>query len=173
MTLDVELLGAANVWVIAPGEGAEFWEKSVELGIVAIGYQELKSLGRLVTQAEVKRLLQEEGFKNPIHHRKAIWQFVKEMKIGDIVLAKQGTRKLRGWGTVTGDYNYVGERAKYPHGRTVDWIPFDSPLSLSTVSRQLPRKTLTLYTQDKLKERLEEIFELINWATIKSSTGTV
>jgi hypothetical protein len=84
-------------WLYAPGHNAQYWDTYREAGIMAIGWG---SLGNL-RDYESKAAIQEKGLgKNDAH---CCWQFVRDVKIGDIVFVKQGLHKIIGRGEVTGD----------------------------------------------------------------------
>lgn len=59
------------------------------------------------------------SYKNAAH---ATWQFVNDMKIGDIVFVKKGMHQLVGRGVVSSDYEYDADRNdKYGNIRKVNW----------------------------------------------------
>ena len=74
--------------------------------------------------------------KNVIH---ALWQFTKEMKPGDVIFAKRGTKEIIGRGVVTGDYVYDPDGGEYPHLREVSW----KRQGIWRSDQQFPMKTLT------------------------------
>ena len=59
------------------------------------------------------------SYKNAAH---ATWQFVNDMKIGDIVFVKKGMHQLVGRGVVSSDYEYDADcNDKYGNIRKVNW----------------------------------------------------
>ena len=44
------------------------------------------------------------------------------MKIGDIVIVKQGKNNILGYGIITSDYNYYKDKDECKHSRKVKWI---------------------------------------------------
>ena len=154
----LDRFGTADVWAIAPGEGARLWGEFLELGIAAIGWDYLGDLSEYESREALHSALIENGArKNPTMASLATWEFVHEMKIGDIVLAKRGRSAILGWGTVTGEYSYESERAEYLNLRTVEWHPCRTPINLR---EQLPTKTLTRFTP--YREWLRYVFGLID-----------
>ena len=106
--------GTADVWTIAPGEGARLWREFLESGIAAIGWDHLGNLSRYESKEAIHGALIEHGAgKNPYNQSLAAWEFAHEMKTGDIVLAKKGRRIILGWGKVTGEYTHLPERTEY------------------------------------------------------------
>ena len=137
--------GTADVWVIAPGEGARLWRDFLEDGIAAIGYDDLGDLGEYESREAIQSALIENGSgPNPSNHSLAVWEFAREMKIGDIVIAKKGRSVILGWGEVTGEYMHDPEREEYPNLRTVWWHPCRAPISLNVL---ITTKALTRFTR--------------------------
>ena len=140
----LDRFGTANVWVIAPGEGARLWRDFQEHGIAAIGYDALGDLSEYDSREAIHSALVENGFgQNPSNHSLGTWEFVHEMTIGDILIAKRGRSAILGWGKVNGDYTYEPERAEYRNLRKVEWHPCRTPISLKD---PITTKTLTRFT---------------------------
>ena len=147
--------GTADVWAIAPGEGARLWRDFQEHGIAAIGFDELEDLREYDSREEVHSALIENGAgQNPSNHSLAVWEFVHAIKPGDILIAKRGRKTILAWGKVTGDYAHEPERPEYHHLRKVEWHPFDEPIALQD---PITTKTLTRFTS--YKNWLRDIFE--------------
>ena len=146
-------------WLYAPGEGAHMWEEFYERGVMGLGWGALGDLSVCNSKQDVKkRMLEtypEYGRQtNDIH---AAWQFTKEMKPGDVIFAKRGTKEIIGRGVVTGDYVYDADNGDYPNIRKVHWThkgnwSLDEPWRV--------RKTLTEITDDTVRlARIEALFE--------------
>jgi hypothetical protein len=85
----------------------------------------------------------------------AAWQFVSEMKPGDVIFAKKGRSEIIGRGVVTGEYVYDEEWTQFPHIRKVDWTHVGN----RNIDRTLALKTLTDVTFDQeLVKRIETSF---------------
>ena len=150
-----ERFGTADVWTIAPGEGARLWGESLELGIVAIGWDYLGDLSEYESREAIHSALIENGAgENPTNQSLAAWEFVHEMKIGDVVLAKKGRTAILGWGTVAGEYVHEAERAEYQNLRTVEWHPSRAPITLGA---PITTKALTRFTA--YKDWLRSVFK--------------
>ena len=52
----------------------------------------------------------------------ACWNFAKVMEVGDIVFAKQGIKKIVGYGEVTGDYLFDDKRKSFKNTRRMKWL---------------------------------------------------
>jgi len=85
----------------------------------------------------------------------ATWQFVRDVKVGDVILVKKGLTKLVGRGVVTSEYIYNLEADNFKHQHHVKWThkgewPYPG---------KAPMKTLTNITnKSDLIEKLNNIF---------------
>lgn len=119
----VESQEVVRYWLYSAGDNSANWEKDYAEGIMAIGWDELEDLSQYNTKDEIRNRLQEirgteSSFKNQVH---AVWQFVNDIKIGDIIIVKQGMSKVIGKGTVSSDYIYDETREAYRNIRQVNW----------------------------------------------------
>ena len=111
-------------WVYAPGEGSSKWDEFYNAGMMAIGWGEIGDLRAFNTKDAMKKKLKETfdptlSYKNVGH---ATWQFVNEMKVGDVVFAKKGSHQLVGRGIVTSEYEFDGDHSdEYKNIRQVNW----------------------------------------------------
>lgn len=153
--------GTADVWGIGAGRGARFWEDFRNHGVVAIGYSELGDLREYDSRDAIHNRLIENGRgENPSNHSLAAWEFVREMKIGDVLIVKKGRSVFLGWGKVTGDYAHDPDRPEYQNLRKVEWHPCNTPVTLNELTTT---KTLTRFTP--YKKWLRDAFALIDAAT--------
>lgn len=88
------------------------WEEFYKKGIMAIGWGEIGDLTKFDTKDDMKTKMKEVfdpslSYKNAAH---ATWQFVHEMKIGDIIFVKKGMHEVVGRGRVSSDYEYDPNR---------------------------------------------------------------
>ena len=111
-------------WLYAPGERAWMWDKFRERGVMGLAWGDLGDLAACASKHdEQQRML--EAFPSHGSQRNdilAAWQFVSEMKPGDVIFAKKGRSEIIGRGVVTGEYVYDEEWTQFPHIRKVDWI---------------------------------------------------
>ncbi len=112
-----------RVWLIAPGEQARKFEEFHKEGIVGIGWDALGDLSEFSNLEELKKALQKNrgGDVSPVQASYACWQFANDMRVGDLVFAKKGRRKIVGYGKVSGEYRYEPTRGDYPNVRSVKW----------------------------------------------------
>lgn len=111
-----------HYWIYSPGDVAMYWNEFYESGIMSIGWDLLGDLSSYGSKNEMRKKLRElnnsdSSFKNAVH---ATWQFVNEMKPGDIVFAKKGMHQIVGRGIVTSEYEYDSTKA-HKNVRHVNW----------------------------------------------------
>ena len=113
-----------HYWIYSPGEGSSMWDEFYNEGIMAIGWGEIGDLRNFDSKDAMKEKMkatfdEKLSYKNSAH---ATWQFVNEMKVGDIIFVKKGMRQLVGRGVVTSEYEYDEERLdEYKNTRQVNW----------------------------------------------------
>ncbi len=149
--------GDVQVWAVAPGSGARLWGEFLNKGIAAIGWdwQELGDLSKYASQDEIHQKLIETGAgENPAMRSRAAWQFVKCVKVGDYLIAKEGRRRILGLGRVTGDYVWGEEDSECRGFRPVDWQRLSEPAEFE---HDVTTKRLTDFTSFKgfLRRALE------------------
>ena len=110
-------------WLYSPGEGAGIWDECCEKGIMAIGWDEIGDLQQYVSKTEMKQAMKEQidpgnSYTMAAH---ATWQFVHDMKPGDIVFAKKGRSTVIGRGIVVSEYAFDDSRANNKNVRKVNW----------------------------------------------------
>lgn len=168
-------LGDADVetvqyWLYAPGEGASMWDEFYQTGIMGLGWHELGDLNTYTNKEEITDKLKElrggdSSYKNSAH---AVWQFVHDIKPGDVIFAKKGRSEILGKGIVESDYEYdedhVGE---YPNVRRVKWThkgswQNDEMFAMKTLTDvtnypDFVSKILALFEDETTEEDAEEI----------------
>lgn len=117
---DVE---TTHYWIYSPGDGAAIWDDCYKGGFMAIGWDSIGDLTAFSSKDEMKQAMKDKidpsrPYKNAAH---ATWQFVHEMKPGDIVFAKKGMHLLVGRGIVESAYEFDSSRKQYKNIRKVKW----------------------------------------------------
>jgi MoxR-like ATPase len=141
--------GGARVWLIAPGEGARLWQDFQAGGVAAVGWDYLEDLGAYPSYEAMYDAIRQEQGGNPINDARACWQFAREMRPGDHVLAKQGRSVLLGYGVVASEYRFDDTRTEYQHVRDVEWkrvgrwtMPQSDSLPVKTLTDLTPHPDL-------------------------------
>lgn len=117
---DVETV---HFWIYAPGDGACKWDEFYKRGVMGLGWSEIGDFSQYSSKDEMKIAMKDKidptkPYKNDAH---ATWQFLQEMKPGDIVFAKRGMHSIIGRGVVISEYIYDTTDSDYPNIRKVNW----------------------------------------------------
>jgi hypothetical protein len=152
-----------HYWLLAPGAGASKWEEFYKNGIAAIGWKEMGDLMAYPSRDAMAETLSKkypENKGNNRHNTLALWNFSRDIKKGDIIIAKKGTTDYLGYGIVTGDYEYKQSVVDFPNQRKINWV---STGQWPATGSPIVTKTLTDITKypgyvDRLKKLLN-IFE--------------
>lgn len=133
-------------WLYAPGDGASQWQRCLDTSTMCLGWDDIGDLSQVGSQKEIKDRLREvyneptKSFKND---SLALWSFLSEMRVGDVIFAKKGTGKIIGRGIVTGDYQFDADAHDYRNIRSVDWVSIGE----WDADHTLVQKTLTDITK--------------------------
>lgn len=148
-----------HYWLYAPGPGADKWEECYKNGYMLLGWGEIGDLGVFSTKDEIKQQMKQEyggnsSYKNSAH---ATWQFVHDIKIGDIIFVKKGNNGILGKGIVESDYEYDADCIdEYSNVRKVNWTNKGNWI----INHQSPQKTLTDITPySDFVQEIKELFE--------------
>lgn len=119
----IEDSDTVHYWMYSPGEGAFLWDDCYKNGIMAIGWDAIGDLKQYENKDELKLALKdnynaESSYKNTAH---ITWQFVHDIKPGDIVFAKKGRQQIIGRGVVEGDYVFDDSRESHKNIRKIKW----------------------------------------------------
>lgn len=123
-TLAQEGSNSISYWLYSPGENAEKWDEYYNAGIMAIGWGEIGDLQNFNSKDEMKQSMKEhfepnKSYKNAGH---ATWQFVHNIKPGDVVFVKKGMHSIIGRGIVKSAYRYDPKvQDGYKNIRDVEW----------------------------------------------------
>ena len=135
-------------WLIAPGEGAKFWDQWTEQNIAAIGWKEIGDLSDYETRDDMQDALEEKfPDRNPSSVALMLWNFCHVMEEGDVVFAKLGRTEVIGWGVVRKGFSYDEGQGDLPNMLPVDWEG-KKAVKLPE-GRMLPMKSLTEITNDR------------------------
>lgn len=161
-----------KVWLFAPGENAFMWDECKETQTMRLGWDPIGDLSEYKNREELTKALQiaydkeDASFKND---SLALWQFVHEMRQGDIVYVKKGINKIIGRGIVEGDYYYDETLSTYRHVREMRWThngDWDYPI------HKLVQKTLTEISKyPEFTKNLNDIIVENKGMSIKSSVA--
>lgn len=122
-TLDDDNADKKRYWLYAPGNNADKWDKYYSSGVMGIGWHEIGNLREYNSRDEMIEAMRNniDPDKSYVMDSLATWQFVHEIKPGDIVYAKKGIHKIVGRGIVQSDYEYNNDFGDYCNYRKVKW----------------------------------------------------
>ena len=158
---DTALIGdesAVRYWIYSPYEA---WDEQYNGGIITIGRDYLGDPMQYATRSNMQTKMLECGTeKYTTTYKNAsleVWQFVHDMKPGDIVIAKKGTRNVIGRGVITSDFIYDESKpTEFKYYRQIKWThkgDWEHPGKAVT-------KTLTDITRyTDYVEKLKALFE--------------
>lgn len=157
-TEDADEPRGTHYWLFAPGRQAEYWDEQRSKGIMALGWDELGDFTQYPDREAIRVQIDKDETGRPFYNDTlAIWEFVQEMEIGDIVYAKRGRSEVIGRGRVTGEAYYDPHRETYRNVRTVDWINVGS---WEHPGKKAVTKTLTDITRYQgYVQQMEALFE--------------
>ena len=115
-----------HYWVYSPGYGSAMWEKFYADGVMAIAREYIGDLSQFASRKEMQERMREcggdTGTRNYKNASLETWQFVHELKPGDVIFAKSGKRTIVGRGIVTSEYYYDESYSdEYRNLRKVNW----------------------------------------------------
>lgn len=124
-----EALGDAGIdtiryWMYTPGYGAEMWDTFYHEGVMGIAREYIGDLSSYESRTAIQTAMQEKGEegRSYTHASLEAWQFVHEVKPGDVVFAKRGKHQIVGRGIVESDYIYDASRnGPYKNIRKINW----------------------------------------------------
>lgn len=100
-------------WLIATA-GGNWWADFEERQEAGINYDYFVDLSSLSDSSEISL---ESSDK-----KRMLWKFSHEIRVGDIIIAKNGVSKIQGIGEVTKPYYYDVTNKAYPHCIGVEWL---------------------------------------------------
>lgn len=114
---------SVRYWLYAPYDEWGEYQKS---GIMTIGRDYLGDPTLYETKAEMQGAMQDCGTERyTTSHKNAaleVWQFVHDIKPGDVIIAKKGIHTVLGRGIVTSEFIYDEKKPEeYKYYRHVNW----------------------------------------------------
>lgn len=143
-------------WKISPGANGSIWPQCQKGGFIALGWSDLGNIEPLTREDFEKT--RDEAIRDHTgvtgwtkDSLEQVWTFVHDIKIGDMVIANQGTARVLGIGRVIDDFTFVEEDEDYPNRRAVEWVD----VTPRKINEGNWRRTLL----EVSKERFEHITE--------------
>ena len=150
---------SVRYWLFAPGPNAANWERCQKDGIACIGWEEIGDLSKYETLGAIREAMKAQfgdASSNYKNDGLATWEFCREMKVGDIIYAKQGRNKILGRGVVETEYCFD---PSYPDNNNIRKIRWEK-MGNWTSPDMLAMKTLTELTRyPDFVKRLNEVID--------------
>lgn len=110
-------------WIYSPYDA---WDEFCNTGIMTIGRDYLGDPMLYESKSQMQSAMQDCGterdtttYKNAVLE---VWQFIHEIKPGDIIIAKKGTKTVLGRGVVTSEFIYDEKKpTDFKYYRQVNW----------------------------------------------------
>ena len=113
----------------------------------------LTNLKSYSTREEIQEIIGE----NKMNDTKACLEFSNEIKLGDVIIAKKGTKKFLGYGIVSSEYIFDDTLENYKHKRKVNWQ--SNQIIYNPPDKHIVRKALTNISQyPEYVKRLSKLY---------------
>jgi 5-methylcytosine-specific restriction protein B len=159
-----------RIWLIAAGEGGFLWDEFIAEGIIAVSWDDMGDLLRFSSREAIRdqlNLLYPDGSKSQVNNSLCLWEFSREMKAGDIVIAKKGQSEYLGYGIISTPYYFDDSRDQYKHLRNVEW---KKKGNWEESVHQIVTKTLTDITKyPEYVDRLKRLIGIEQEATVDAN----
>jgi restriction system protein len=156
-----------SLWLVRAGKHGEQEEKVLELGIAAIGWNDLPDLSMIKTREELKQLYEKiypDSKKMTVANEVSqVWAFINKIKIGDLVVLPLKLRSAVAIGRAVGPYQYRTDiSSNIHHTRAVEWIKTD--LARTAFAQDLLYSfgafmTVCQISRNNAEERVKQILE--------------
>ncbi len=158
----------SQYWQIAPGEKAKFWEECLQANTIRVGWDGIDDLTDVESEEQLDEILEKGGLGDSKYKRQTrlLWNFLTEVKTGDVVIANKGKSHVMGIGVVNNNgYWFNDEVKEYRHYRGVDWLKNIKPFDIKK-NNKFGRTILKLSRLDfeeiiNQSPQTKEIFELL------------
>ena len=115
-----------DVYKVAPGEGAKYWDDCRDGGYVCVGWDNVGDLTQFESFEELRETFAAKypmnGNQSSITQKaRELWT-LREMALGDVIVANRGTKSIVGIGEVIEPvYRWLDERPQFKNTVAVKW----------------------------------------------------
>ena len=112
-----------HTWIYSPSKNPEYLDDFIKDAIIAVDVKEIDNPSQYQTREEIRLALQYYYQDSSSHKNDALclWQFIHDMKIGDVVFVKKGRYEIVARGIITSNYIYDDNKKEYKNIRNVKW----------------------------------------------------
>ena len=139
---DIEASNETNYWLFAPCPSASMWNTFYNKNVMGMGDDNLGNLIKYSTREDIVKALQKYHNNNSRYTNDSLayWQFLHEIKPGDIIFVKKGVHEIVGFGIVESGYIFDESLGDYPHIIPVNWKekghwPYNGTLVMKTLTK--------------------------------------
>lgn len=154
-----------SLWVVRAGRHGEREQEAIENNFVVVGWNELPDLSKIETRVELSNLVKQK-YPDISDARAAnwlgqLWRFLKEMKIGDLVVLPLKSQSTIAVGEIESNYQFKKLDGQGNHIRAVKWIKtvprsaFDQDLLYSFGALQTVCQVQRNDAENRLKKLLK------------------
>ena len=147
-----------NYWLYDPGDSQQRWDEFVSEGLIGLGWDSLGDFGAYPDRAAIEAEMQKNNsVKVSRNQPLAVWEFQREIQVGDIIFARRGKKKILARGVVNSAPRYEGNRSEFKNVRDVEWeLTGEWEYVLNVI-----QKSLTKITDKRgLIDQLDALFEV-------------
>lgn len=128
------------IWMVRAGRGGRDLDVFLEVGVVAMGGEQLGPLTQNMTRDDLlRRYAENHPDRKNSSFANQLYRFLAEMQAGDRVVTYDREKRSYSMGTIQSEYQWApGEVDGKPHVRRVEW------------THQIPRDALSLSTRNTL-----------------------
>ncbi|OFP20342.1 restriction endonuclease [Corynebacterium sp. HMSC066C02] len=132
-----------NYWLYDPGDSQQRWDEFVGEGLIGLGWDGLGDFSTYPDRASIEAEMQkDDSVKISRNQPLAVWEFQREIQIGDIVFARRGKNKILGRGVVVSASRYEENRSEFKNVRDVEWeFTGEWEYTLNAIQKSLTRIT--------------------------------
>lgn len=156
-------LGNAN-----KADDREIYDYCIDNGLIAHGFglgidfaPMLEGCDKSEGETRIRTRLAEEGHDAGVFATRVIWWFLKELRIGDLVVVSKGNYKIRAIGRITGEYMHLDTGdIRYDQTRSVEWLVEGADIPVEQVSTKVFSQQ-TLYEMNRYDMRWDNFRTLL------------
>lgn len=132
-----------NYWLYDPGDSPQRWDEFMSKGLIGLGWDGLGDYGAYPDRAAIEAEMQrDDSVKISRNQPLAVWEFQREIQIGDIVFARRGKNRILGRGVVASAPRYEENRSEFKNVRDVEWeFTGEWEYTLNAIQKSLTRIT--------------------------------
>jgi restriction system protein len=120
-----------RAWTVRGGENGEREQAALDGGLIILGWEELgEDLSHVASRFNLSDKLRaaypDDASRTIDNWTYQLWQFIKVMKVGDLVVMPRKNKSVIAIGRLTGDYQYRSDALPgWRHVRQVTWLKRD------------------------------------------------